>query len=100
MCPEDHIHETVFGHDPVNYTFLLRHTAADTQQQARLLQLQRFEMAQLPEYFILGILADGTGIQQNDIRIVPVFHGQIAHLLQHTLHRLGVMLIHLAAVGR
>jgi len=95
---EHHIHIRRALHD--GFTFLAGDTSAHADQQIRLGQLERAHAPQIREHFLLGLLADRTGIEQDDIglfRPIGLFHTRAG--TQQVRHLARVVLVHLAAIG-
>ena len=56
------------------------------------------EVAGLAEGFLLGEVADGAGVEQDDVGVGFVLDDGVAALAEHRRDGLGVAGIHLAAV--
>ena len=57
------------------------------------------EVAHFSEGFLLGLVADGTGVDEHGVRLVLVGRDRVAALAEHAGDLLGVALVHLASVG-
>ena len=79
--------------------FLLGNTAGNTDQQVRVSDFLLSELAKEAENLLLGLGSNGTGVQQDKIRLFHVKNRSIATGSEKLLHDLGVTLVHLAAKG-
>jgi hypothetical protein len=77
----------------------LRHTPQDADHQPGLLPLVGLEMVEPLQNPLLGMLAHGTGVEQNDVRLLWTGRHTVAVGAQDAQHDLRVVEIHLAAVG-
>ena len=80
--------------------FLAGNAAADPDQQIRVFLLQGTRPSQIGEHLLLRLLANGTGIEQNDVglfRLVGLHHAFAG--AQHVRHLVRVVLVHLAAIS-
>ena len=81
------------------YALLLHHAAAHADDQVGLLpleQVQRTDVARDPP---LRVVTHAAGIEQDDIGLLVALRGRIAHLGEHARQLLGVVFVHLAAIG-
>ncbi len=76
----------------------LRH-ASNHSDNERTLALHCAEMLQPRHNFLLGIVTDGTGVQQNGIRFIYIFRRFIADSTHNSCNHLAVCNIHLASVS-
>jgi hypothetical protein len=80
-------------------TLLLSHTAADTNDKVRVMAFEPFELAQLAVDFLLGLIANATGVQQYEVSTARLARDLIAETYENTCDTFGFVLIHLAAIG-
>ena len=92
------IHMTICFQQLGDNVLLLCHTAAQPKQQIRIFTLQTLQGADFPQYLVLCIFPDSTGIHQNQIRILGMLHRSEIHLLQNTGQCFTVSLICLTAI--
>lgn len=78
---------------------LLRHAAAHADEHIRAAAFERLEGADVAENPILGMLPDGAGVEQDEIRVVGLLGEAEAHIRQHALDVFGIGDILLAAEG-
>ena len=57
------------------------------------------KLAHPPDYPLLGIVADGAGVDQHDVRVARILGADIPLAPEETEHQLGIGHVHLAAVG-
>ena len=57
------------------------------------------QRADVAEHALLGVLPDGTGVQDDEIRALLRVREAVARALQHSADALGIRLVLLAAVG-
>ncbi len=95
--PEDHVDVGARSSDAL--AIHLGEAAADGDLQARAALAQRLQVAQVPVEAVVGVLADAAGVEDDDVGVLervrwdePVAHEQ-------PRDPLGVVLVHLAAVG-
>ena len=80
--------------------FLAGHAATDANQEIGLVGLERTVAPQLAEDLLLRLLANGAGVQENEIGVLGAVRGLHGlPLAQRIKHARRVVLIHLAAVG-
>ena len=77
----------------------LGHAAHHAVNHVRAVPLLLGQQAHLPQCLLFRLLPDGTGIEQDDVRLILAVRHGIALLHEHAGHLLGVPLVHLAAVG-
>ena len=77
----------------------LRHAAHDPHEQPGLARLQRPQLAELGEHLVLGLLADRTGVDEDEIGVRLAVGELVAMLAKQAGDPLGVVLVHLTAVG-
>ena len=80
--------------------FLAGHAAADADHQVRVLFLELLPAAKLVKDLFLRLLADGAGVEQDDVGVTLVVgHFQFVRIAEQIRHAGRVILVHLAAVG-
>jgi hypothetical protein len=57
------------------------------------------QRAELGEDLVLRLLSNGAGIEQDQVGVFRAIRELVALLLEQAGHPLGVVLVHLAAVG-
>lgn len=67
----------------VRYVLLLHHTAAQRDEYRRVPAFERLERAHIAEHPVLGMFPDGTGIEQDEIRVIRGICKGIAHFTEH-----------------
>ena len=94
---EGHVHER----EHLEHLVLerLRPAAADADHPAGVLGLQPLGLAQVADQAAVGLLADGAGVEQDQVGAVAGRRLAVAERLEHALHALGVVLVHLAPEG-
>jgi hypothetical protein len=60
-------------------------------------RLERFERRNLSVKTVVSGLADGTGVEDDDIGLIVCGSGNVARGLQKASYALGVVLVHLAS---
>ena len=60
------------------------------------LALEPFGLAQVRDEPVVGVLADRAGVEQDQVGLVAGLGLAVAERLEHPLHPLGIVLIHLA----
>jgi hypothetical protein len=73
--------------------------AADRDLHPGVLGLYRDEMAEVAVELVVGVLADSTGVEHDDIGDDALIDRDVASGLQQPREPLGVVDVHLAAVG-
>ena len=77
----------------------LGHTADDAHDQSGVGPAVAFHLGQTAPDALFGIVADRTGVDQDNVRLVDPLGIYVPFALHHGDHDLGVADIHLAAVG-
>ena len=77
----------------------LRPAAAHPDHPGRVLGLQPLGLAQVADQAAVGLLADRAGVEQDQVGAVAGRRLAVAERLEHALHALGVVLVHLAPEG-
>ncbi len=77
---------------------LLRHAPAHADQRAAG-ELHRAVAAQGGEHLVLGLLADGAGVEDDEVRLLRGRRGPVCQLAEHLAHAERVVDVHLAAEG-
>jgi hypothetical protein len=77
----------------------LRHAAHDPDDQIRPLALEMAQDPQLREDLVFSFLSDRAGIEQDQVGVFRAIRELVPLLLEQAGHSLGVILVHLAAVG-
>ncbi len=78
---------------------VLGHAAEDADEKARVAALVLEEMAGLAEGLLLGLVAHGTGVEEDDVGVGLIVDDGVAAVAEHGGDGLGVAGVHLAAVG-
>ena len=76
-----------------------RHASEYTHHQFRPVLLRFFELAQTGAHALLGVLADGTGIQEDQIRLFFIPRGRESRFVEDACHNLRIAEVHLAAIA-
>ena len=98
MRAEGQIHKRILLENLLAHPRLLHHAAANADHQFRARLFKFFEPNHIAKRAALGIIANTTGIEDNEIRFFSRGGGRHAHLSQHAFQRFAVMRVHLAAV--
>ena len=77
-----------------------RHTAAYAKHQRRVLLFQVFELPDGGKRFVFGVLADGAGVNQNEIGLFLTLGRLISHFQRHARKFFTVRHILLTAKGQ
>ena len=77
----------------------LRPAAADADDPLRLFALQALGLAQMGDEAAVGRLADRARIEEDQVGLPTLWRLGVAERLEHPLHSLRVVLVHLAAEG-
>ena len=80
-------------------TVLLGEAAADRDLQVGTLRLQRLEPPEVAVELVVGVLADAAGVEHDDVGRLEIVGGLHAVGREQPGDALGVVLVHLAAVG-
>ena len=83
----------------VGHDLLLRHAAAQRDDDIRPLLLEMAQRADVAEGTILRMLSHCTGVEQDEIRLFRAVCHFISHFMQHAANALGIRFILLAAKG-
>ena len=83
----------------VGHDLLLRHAAAEADDLIGLCGLRVAEAAQVAVNALFRVLADGAGVEQDDVGLILVARELVAHLAQHAHEHLAVGHVLLAAEG-
>jgi len=94
---EDHIHPGGPGDDGV--PVLLRHASADRDLHTGSGHLRRGEVTEVAVQPVVGVLPDRAGVEHHDVGLRVLSAAAVAGGLQDAGDPLGVMHVHLAAVG-
>ncbi len=78
---------------------VLCHATEDTEHELGAAALAHGDVLGLGERFLLGEVAHGAGVEQEDVAVVLVVDEAVAAGAQHRRDGLAVALVHLAAVG-
>ena len=77
----------------------LRPAAADADDPRRILALQPLRLAEMADEARVGGLADRAGVEEDQVGVGALVRLRVAERLEHPLHPLGVVLVHLAPEG-
>ena len=93
--PERHVDER----EPLEDLVLdrLRPAAADPHHPLGILGLQALCLPQVGDEAVVGRLADRAGVEQDQVGCGALRHLLVAQRVEHALHSLGVVLVHLTA---
>ncbi|GAB3872568.1 hypothetical protein GCM10027610_138220 [Dactylosporangium cerinum] len=78
---------------------LLGEAAADRDLHAGLGELRRAQVAEVAVEAVVGVLAHGAGVEHDDVRLGVDGHRDVAGVLEQAGDALGIVRVHLAAVG-
>ena len=81
----------------VGHDLLLRHATAETDDLVGLIGLRVAETAEVAVNALFRVLADGAGVEQDDVGLIFIARELVAHLAQHTNEHLAVGHVLLAA---
>ena len=82
-----------------HHMLLVGHAAAQADHQAGLFLLQALERAHIAENALLGVLADGAGVEEDEVGVFGLVAQAVADIHQHTLDALAVVDVLLTAVA-
>ena len=99
MGAENQIYVTEGLFDLLRHVGLLHGAAAKTDDLAGLAAFRVGQSAHVAQNPHLGVLPDGAGVDDNDVRLTLVLGKSVAHLREHPPDLLRVRLVLLAAVG-
>ena len=77
----------------------LRPAAADPDHPLRVFGLQPLRLAQVGDEAVVGRLADRAGVEEDQVGLLAARGLLVAERLEHPLHPLGVVHVHLAPEG-
>ena len=77
----------------------LRPAAADADHALGIAPLERARLVEMRDEALVGLLADRAGVEQDQVGLVALRHLGVPERLEHALHVLGVVLVHLAPEG-
>ena len=89
--------DTVLGNELLAHPF--GHTAQHPHHQMFVMLAQRLEIGQTREHLLLGIVANGTGIDKNGIGLLDGIAQRVTGHLHDRGHHLAVGHVHLATIG-
>ncbi len=95
--PERHVHEREALEDLL--LDRLRPASADPDHRVRRPPLERVGLAQMRDEALIRLLADRARVEQDQIGLAALRSLAVAKRLEHALHPLRVVLVHLAAEG-
>lgn len=90
MRTEQQIDLRIALFDLFNILFLLRHAAAQRDDDIRPLLLEMAQRADVAEGTILRMLSHCTGVEQDEIRLFRAVCHFISHFMQHAANALGI----------
>src|SRR5699024_2745027 len=94
---EDDVDPGRLLHDGV--PVLLGHASADGDLQAGMVLLDLRELAEVAVETVVGVLAHGTGVEDDDIGLVVAVRLNVAGIVEESGETLGVVHVHLTSVG-
>jgi hypothetical protein len=77
----------------------LRPAAPDADDPLRIGALEVLGVVQVGDEALVGLLADRAGVEEDELRLLALGDLLVAERLEHALHALGVVLVHLAPEG-
>ncbi len=95
---EGHVHEGEAAEDLVLHR--LRPAAADPDHPRRVLALQALRLPEVGDEAVVRRLADRAGVEEDQVGIGALRCLDVAERVEHSLHPLGVVLVHLAPERR
>src|SRR3954447_16640291 len=78
----------------------LRPAAADADDALGVAALERGRLVEVRDEALVGLLADRAGVEEDQVRVARLDDLAVAERLEHPLHALRVVLVHLAAERR
>ena len=96
---EDQVHVAIGLADLLSHVLLLHHAAAQADELLRVAALGVDQGAHVAEHPLLGVLPDGAGVEDDEIRLLHILRQGEAALGQHPHELLPVGHILLAAEG-
>lgn len=94
---EHHVHPRGATEDDV--LVLLGEAAADGDLHAGAALLDRGEVREVAVQLVVGVLADGAGVEHDQVRVVVGVGPHVPGVFEETRDALGIVHVHLAAVG-
>ena len=94
---EGHVHEREVLEDALLHR--LRPAATHAHHARRVLGLEALGLAEVAHEPRVGLLADRAGVEEDQVGAGALGHLGVAERLEHALHALGVVLVHLAPEG-
>src|SRR5215218_911111 len=95
--PERHVDERELAEDLV--LDALGPAAADADHALGVALLERLRLVQVGDEPRVRLLADRAGVEEDQISVLAGGRLRVAERLEHALHALGVVLVHLAPEG-
>ena len=77
----------------------LRPAAADSDDPLRVLALEPLRLSEVGDEAVVGRLADRAGVEEDQVGLGALRARLVAERVEHPLHPLGVVLVHLAPEG-
>jgi hypothetical protein len=77
----------------------LRPAAADADHALGVAPLERRRLAEVGDEALVGLLADGAGVEQDEVGVLAAGRLGVPERLEHALHAFRVVLVHLAPEG-
>ena len=81
-----------------HHMLLVGHAAAQTDDKAAFFLLETLQRAHVAEHALLGVLAHGAGVEQDEVGIFGLITQAVADIHQHALDALAVVLLAAVAV--
>ena len=78
---------------------LVGHAAAQTDDKAAFFLLETLQRAHVAEHALLGVLAHGAGVEQDEVGIFGLITQAVADIHQHALDALAIVDILLTAIA-
>src|SRR5699024_1916481 len=75
------------------------HASADGDLQAGMVLLDLRELAEVAVESVVGVLAHGTGVEDDDVGLVVAVRLNVAGIVEESGESLGVVHVHLTSVG-
>src|SRR5205807_266831 len=82
-----------------HYAIRAHPAAADAHHDLGAIALDALGLPEVGDEPVIRLLADRAGVEQDQIRLLATRRLAVAERLEHPLHPLGVVLVHLAAEG-
>src|SRR5512132_1311109 len=93
--PEGHVHEREAPEDFVLHR--LRPAATHPHDPRRILELESLGLAEVGDEAVVGRFTDRAGIEEDQVGALAIGRFDVAEGIEHSLHPLGVVLVHLTA---